>query len=447
MDRPTREQILSWDKAYVWHPYTQMSTYVEHDPPPLVIDRAEGAFLYDLDGRRYIDGNSSWWVNNLGHGHPRVRSAIQEQLNRLAHCSLAGVTHEPAAALARELVEATPEGLDHVFYSDDGSTAVEVALKMAFQYWQQNGAPERDRFISFQGAFHGDTVGCVSVGGVELFHRMYRPLLFEVLFAPSPADGGSKNAPWHTAALDDVATFLAQQGDRIAGIVVEPLIQGAMGMRMYSPRILERLARLAREADTFLIADEVFVGMGRTGTMWACEQAGVSPDFLCSSKGLAGGFLPFAATLTTDRVYEGFLGAADSGRTFYCGHSYTGNPLGAAAARAVLETFREEDVLGHVAEMMPVLAAGLERLSELPSVQSVRQTGLVGALDLVPNAGEGYLDDSGWEVYRTALEKGAYLRPLGNVVYFVPSLLIQRSELEDLLQIAYEAVESLEQSS
>ena len=444
MTGATKEQILRWDMEHVWHPYTQMSTYLEADPPPLVIDRAEGVFLYDVAGRRYFDANSSWWVNNLGHGHPRVRAAIHEQLDQLAHCSLAGCTHEPAAALAHELVEATPEGLNHVFYSDDGSTAVEVALKAAFQYWQQNGAPERNKFISFQGAFHGETVGCVSIGGVELFHRMYQPLLFDVLFAPSPAQDEPSETPWHVAALDSVATFLAQQGDRVAGIVVEPLVQGAMGMRMYSPEILSRLAHLAREADTFLIADEVFVGMGRTGTMWACEQADVSPDFLCSSKGLAGGFLPFAATLTTDRVFDGFLGAPDSGRTFYYGHSYTGNPLGAAAARAVLATFRDDDVLGHVAEMMPVMAAGLKRLEGLLPVMSVRQTGLIGALDLCPDEGQGYLDDSGWRVYRAALKLGAYLRPLGNVVYFLPSLLIEKAELEELLQIAYEAVKSLE---
>ena len=443
MAEVSRDDILAWDSAHVWHPYTQMADF-RAGPPPLVIDRAEGVYLQDRDGRRYLDGNGSWWVCNLGHGHPRIKQAIHDQLDRLAHCALAGITHEPAAALAKELVEATPEGLDHVFYSDDGSTAVEVALKMAFQYWQQNGQPKRRRFISFQGGFHGETVGCVSIGGVELFHRMYRPLLFDVLFAPSPAQTNDSGPAWQVAALDAVATYLAQQGDEIAGIVVEPLVQGAMGMRMYSPDILRRLAELAAEADTFLIADEVFVGMGRTGTLWACEQAGITPDFLCSSKGLAGGFLPFAATLTTERLFEGFLGAADSGRTFYYGHSYTGNPLGCAAARAALATFREDGVLGHVERLIPILAAGLARIAQLPAVQTTRQTGLIGALDLAPNTGEGYLDDSGWTVYRRALELGAYLRPLGNVVYFVPSLLASEDELSRLLDIAHQAISELE---
>lgn len=441
MKSPTRHQILKWDADHVWHPYTQMKAYRE-GRQPLVIDRAEGVHLFDLDGTRYIDGNGSWWVSNLGHGHPGIKAALHEQLDRMAHCALAGITHEPAAALAHELVQATPDGLDHVFYSDDGSTAVEVALKMAYQYWQQNGSPEKDCFISFQGAFHGDTVGCVSVGGVELFHRMFKPLLFEVLFAPSPAQKSS--TAWQVDALDSVATFLAQQGDRIAGVVVEPLVQGAMGMRMYSPEILTRLKRLCEEADTFLIADEVFVGMGRTGTMWACEQADITPDFLCSSKGLAGGFLPFAATLTTQRVFDGFLGDADSGRTLYYGHSYTGNPLGASAARAALRAFRDDGVLDNVTKMAAEMAKGLERLAQLAPVLSTRQTGLIGALDLEPSKGEGYLDDSGWRVYERALDLGAYLRPLGNVIYFVPSLLITTLELEELFDIAYSAIGALE---
>ncbi|MCA9563676.1 MAG: adenosylmethionine--8-amino-7-oxononanoate transaminase [Myxococcales bacterium] len=429
-----RERVLAADRAHVWHPYTQMKTYRE-GPDPLVIARAEGPYLEDTAGRRYLDGNSSWWVSVLGHGHPTVKRRVVEQMEDLAHCSLAGITHEPAASLATRLVESTPAGLEHVFYSDDGSTAVEVALKMAFQYFQQNGQPKRTRFVSFQGGFHGETIGCVSVGGVSLFHKMYQPLLFDVLFCPSPADGPE--------ALAAFRELMAEHGDSVAGVVIEPLVQGAAGMRMYSEAAFREIAAATKEAGAYLIADEVFVGFGRTGSMWACERAGVEPDFLCTSKGLSAGMLPFAATLTTGKVFDGFLGDAESGRTFYYGHSYCGNPLGCAAALAVLDVFEEEQVLAGVDLRAQRMAEGLEALAKLPAVESVRQTGLIGALDLQERGVGGYLDDAGWQVYYRALELGAYLRPLGNIVYFAPPVNIPLDDLERLLQIAETAIASL----
>ncbi len=445
MKRHSRAEILDWDRRHVWRPYTQMQSRLD-GPPPLVIDRAEGVYLYDDAGKSYLDGNGSWWVSNLGHGHPRLRAALHDQIDHLAHCSLAGIAHEQAAALASELVEVTPEGLEHVFYSDDGSTAVEVALKMAFQYFRQNGAPERKRFLSFQNAFHGETVGCVSVGGMSIFHSLYEPLLFDVTLAPAPG-ASTTDEPWWDHVVAAVEETLSEAGDQFAGVIVEPLVQGAAGMLMYPPAVLRRLYDATRAAGALFIADEVFVGMGRTGTLWACEQAGISPDFLCSSKGLAGGMLPFAVTLTTAEIFAGFLGAPDSGRTFYYGHSYCGNPLGCRVAREVLAVMADEAVLDNVAARAAQMAEGLEALTQLPTVTASRQTGLIGAVELAADGAAGYLDRSGWRVYDAALELGAYLRPLGNVVYFVPALTITESELADLLQIARDSVKAAHSNS
>jgi adenosylmethionine-8-amino-7-oxononanoate aminotransferase len=438
MPRPDRDQILAWDRAHVWHPYTQMAAH-RAGPGPLVIERAEGPWLFDADGRRYLDGNGSWWTSVLGHGHPRLRAALHEQVDRLAHCALAGITHEQAAALAHELVAAAPPGLAHVFYSDDGSTAVEAALKMAFQLFQQNGAPQRRRFVSFRHAFHGETVGCVSIGGIELFHERFGPLLFEVLHAPAPGAHELTDRAAFDAALAAFDAVLAEVGDTVAAVVVEPLVQGAAGMLMYPPDVLRGLYERTRAAGALFVADEVFVGMGRAGTLWACEQAGITPDLLCTSKGLSGGMLPFAATLATTAVFDGFLGARESGRTFYYGHSFTGNPLGARLAREVLAVYREERVLEGIPERAAILAEGLARLTGLETVAGARQTGLIGAVDLAGGGG-GYLDDAGWRVYAAALARGAYLRPLGDVVYFVPALNIAPEALRELLDVAYDSV-------
>ncbi|MCP3163228.1 adenosylmethionine--8-amino-7-oxononanoate transaminase [Myxococcus qinghaiensis] len=428
-----RADIVKLDKGHVWHPYTAMEAYIA-GTDPLVISRAEGPYLFDVDGRRYLDANGSWWVSTLGHRHPRLLRALTEQAGRLPHVSLAGITHEPAAALASELAALAPgadrpelpvgERLTRAFFSDNGSTAVEVAIKMTAQYWAQNGRPRRTRFITLSGAFHGETIGSTSVGGVPLFREVFGPLLFDVVHVPSPAEEGG----WERA-FAQVQAALREHPDEIAGVIVEPIIQGAAGMQMYSPDFLRAVREATRAVDTFLIADEVFTGLGRTGARFAVDLAGVVPDLLCLAKALSGGLMPFAVTLASERIFSGFLGAAS--RALYYGHSYCGNPLGAAVAREVLAVYRDEDVLGQVARKAPKVKAAFERMAEtLPGLVRPRAIGMVGAVDL---GGGGYLASSGWRVYEAARRRGLYLRPLGDTVYIAPALNIPDAALDELL--------------
>ncbi|NTX64629.1 adenosylmethionine--8-amino-7-oxononanoate transaminase [Myxococcus sp. CA051A] len=428
-----RADIVKLDKGHVWHPYTAMEAYIA-GTDPLVISRAEGPYLFDVDGRRYLDANGSWWVSTLGHRHPRLLRALTEQAGQLPHVSLAGITHEPAAALASELVAMAPgadrpelpagERLTRAFYSDNGSTAVEVAIKMTAQYWAQNGQPRRTRFITLSGAFHGETIGSTSVGGVPLFREVFGPLLFDVVHVPSPAEEGG----WERA-FAQVQAALSAHPDEIAGVIVEPIIQGAAGMQMYSPDFLRAVREATRAVDTFLIADEVFTGLGRTGARFAVDLAGVVPDLLCLAKALSGGLMPFAVTLASERIFSGFLGA--SSRALYYGHSYCGNPLGAAVAREVLAVYRDEDVLGQVARKAPKVKAAFERMAAtLPGLVRPRAIGMVGAVDL---GGGGYLASSGWRVYEAARRRGLYLRPLGDTVYIAPALNIPDAALDELL--------------
>ncbi|MFY2556328.1 adenosylmethionine--8-amino-7-oxononanoate transaminase [Corallococcus terminator] len=428
-----RADIVKLDKGHVWHPYTAMEAYIA-GTDPLVISRAEGPYLFDVDGRRYLDANGSWWVSTLGHRHPRLLRALTEQAGRLPHVSLAGITHEPAAALASELVALAPgadrqdlpagERLTRAFYSDNGSTAVEVAIKMTAQYWAQNGQPRRTRFITLSGAFHGETLGSTSVGGVPLFREIFGPLLFDVVHVPSPAEEGG----WERA-FAQVQAALREHPEEIAGVIVEPIIQGAAGMQMYSPDFLRAVREATRAVDTFLIADEVFTGLGRTGARFAVDLAGVVPDLLCLAKALSGGLMPFAVTLASERIFSGFLGA--SSRALYYGHSYCGNPLGAAVAREVLAVYRDEDVLGQVARKAPKVKAAFERMAAtLPGLVRPRAIGMVGAVDL---GGGGYLASSGWRVYEAARRRGLYLRPLGDTVYIAPALNIPDAALDELL--------------
>jgi len=428
-----RAELVALDKRYVWHPYTAMEEYIARTDP-LVVVRAEGPYLHDADGTRYLDANGSWWVSTLGHRHPRLIRALTEQAGRLPHTSLAGVTHEPAARLAEELVALAPgagreevpaaQRLSRVFYSDNGSTAVEVAIKMAAQYWAQNGRRSRTRFITLSGAFHGETLGSTSVGGVEVFREVFGPLLFDVVHVPSPAEPGG----WERAFAQVEAT-LRQHPEDIAAVIVEPLIQGAAGMQVYSPDFLRAVREATHAVDTFLIADEVFTGLGRTGARFACDVAGVVPDLLCLAKALSGGVLPFAVTLATERLFSGFLGGRE--RALYYGHSYCGNPLGAAVAREVLAVYRDEDVLGQVARKAPRVAAAFQHMAEtIPGVTRPRALGLVGAVDL---GGGGYLARGGWRVYEAARRRGLYLRPMGDTVYIAPALNLPDAALDELL--------------
>ena len=424
-----RREIEALDKRHVWHPYTPMQRYIESGEP-LVIARAEGSRLYDLDGRSYLDGNASWWVAVLGHGHPRLRAALLAQAERMSHVSLAGITHEQAARLASELVAVAPPGLERVFFSDDGSTSVEAALKLARQYWHNLGAPRRQRFVALDGAFHGDTLGACALGGIEVFRRAFGGAVLDCVHVPSPGADGDDAGAYETA-FEALRGLVERDSEELCAVVVEPLLQGASGMRVYAPDYLRELRALCDRHDLLLIADEVFTGYGRTGTMWACEQADVSPDLLCVAKGLSGGMLPMAATLASARVFDAFLGSTE--RAFFHGHSFTGNPLGAAVAREVLAVYRDEQVLERARPKAARLRAAFARMAAQPGVRRFRALGMAAALEL--DGASGYLGEVGWRVYAEALRRGAYVRPLGDVVYLTPALNIPDGDLDALCSI------------
>lgn len=424
----SRARIVELDKSRVWHPYTEMSRY-RAEVDPLVVVRSEGSRLYDADGQSYLDGNSSWWAVTLGHSHPRLLEAMRVQSETLCHTALAGIAHPPAARLADRLVGATPDGLDHVFFSDNGSTCVEVAMKMALQYWHQNGRPERRAFVSLEDGFHGETLGVTALGGVDVFRRPFASSLLECIHTPSPTRG-------YDRALDALRKALLGNRDLLAGLVVEPVVQGAAGMQIYDPAFIDEARKLCDEIDTFLICDEVFTGFGRTGPMWGGDHSEVVPDLLCTAKGFSGGMLPIAATVTSERVFEGFLG--DPERAFHYGHTFSGNPLGAAVALEVLEVFEDEKILEAAGPKADRIRRAFEGMGELAGVSRPRSIGMVGALDL--EGDEGYLADAGWRVYAEARKRGAYLRPLGNVVYTVPPINTPDGELDELLGIIHESV-------
>ena len=417
--------LVAADHAHLWHPFTQQRGWVREEP--LVIERAEGTDLIDTGGGRYIDGVSSLWCNVHGHGHPRIDAAVHGQIDRVAHTTMLGLSHPPAIELARRLAAIAPVGLERVFYSDSGSTAVEIALKMAFQFWQQQPDPasrRRTRFVALREAYHGDTVGSVSLGGIDLFHSLYRPLLFDALRA-EPGDAG------------DLERVLSDHGDEVAAVMVEPLVQGAAGMLVHPPGYLRAVRELCDRHGTFLVADEVATGFGRTGRMFACEQEGVSPDFLCLAKGISGGYLPLAATLTTERVYEGFLAEFEEFRAFFHGHTYTGNPLACAAALASLDVFEEERTLEHVATLDGLLGELLEPIAALPQVAEVRRRGLMVGIELGGFPVEARM---GHQVTLAARRRGAVVRPLGDVVILMPPLAISTADLRRLVEIVGSAI-------
>jgi adenosylmethionine---8-amino-7-oxononanoate aminotransferase len=412
------------DQDHLWHPFTQQQGWSEEEP--LLIERGQGCYLYDVDGRAYIDGTSSLWCNVHGHRHPALDRAVSEQLQRVAHSTMLGLSHPTAAELAGRLVAIAPPGLSRVFYSDSGSTAAEIALKMAFQYQRQRG-PEgagRKAFVKLREAYHGDTIGSVSVGGIDLFHAAYGPLLFDT-HAAEPGDAA------------DLARVLAAHGEEVAAVIVEPLVQGAAGILTHSPGYLRAVRELCDEHGVLLICDEVAVGFGRTGTMFACEQEGVSPDLLCLAKGLTGGYLPLAATLTTETVYEAFLGAPEEQRTFFHGHTYTGNPLACAAALASLDVFEEERTIERLQPKIELLWERLREIEAMPEVAEVRGRGFMVGIDL------GAHDPAlrmGHRVTLAARERGALVRPLGDTVVLVPPLAISDEELGQLLDIVAESI-------
>jgi adenosylmethionine---8-amino-7-oxononanoate aminotransferase len=422
-----REDIVRLDKARVWHPYTAMDEYIA-DVDPIVVHGARGARLYDVDGRSYLDGNSSWYVATLGHAHPRLLAAVKRQLDTLAHVSLAGIAHEPAARLADELVAIAPGQFSRAFFTDDGSTAIEVAVKIAVQMWRQLGAADKTRFVALDGAFHGDSVGAASLGGVSVFRRPFSGILFDCVHAPFPDPAG------YARAFDAIAEIVRDQADRIAAVVVEPIVQASAGMRIYDPAYLRDLSELTRKHDVLLIVDEVFSGYGRTGSMWASELASISPDIFCIGKAMSP-LLPMGATLVTERVEGAFRG--DKGRALMYGHTLCGNPLGATLAREVLAVYRDEAVVLRTRPKAQAIARAFEGIAAVPGVTATRSLGMIGAADL---GGGGYLGRLGWRVYDEARKRGAYLRPLGDTVYVTPPLTIEDGELEELLGIVRESI-------
>ncbi len=438
---PDLDQLRAWDRAHVWHPFTPLAAWEAADP--LIIERGEGVYLFDTAGNRYLDGVSSLWCNVHGHRHPVLDQALLDQVGKVAHSTLLGVTHPAAIELARQLVEVAPKGLTRVFYSDDGATAVEVALKMAFQYWRQKPDPEpqRNRFLALGNAYHGDTLGDVSVGGVERFHAMFAPLLFPALRAPSPHPYRCAFCHAHAACsmscLDAADRLLTEHPGEVAAVIVEPLVQGAAGMIVHPDGYLSGLRDLTRRHNTLLIADEVAVGFGRTGTLFACEREGVSPDFLCIAKGLTGGYLPLAATLTTEAVAAAFRGTAEDGKTFFHGHTYAGNPLGAALGLANLAIFRDEETLVHLQPKIAHLAERLARVADLPQVGNVRQRGFMAGIELVSDRAARtpfpWSRQVGAAVCHHARTLGLLIRPLGDVIVVLPPLAITIAQIDDLV--------------
>jgi adenosylmethionine---8-amino-7-oxononanoate aminotransferase len=444
---PGNSDWVARDLAHVWHPCTQMK---DHETVPLVPLRAgRGVWLEDQAGKRYLDGISSWWVNLFGHAHPRIGAAVSEQLQRLEHAIFAGFTHEPAVLLAEELVRLAPAGLNRCFFADNGSAAVEVAVKMSFHYWRNRGRPQKRRFITLSNSYHGETLGALAVGNVELYKSIYRPLLMDVITVPSPdafqREPGVSPAEHARLMFAHIERELAAHHDEVAAVIVEPLVQCAGGMRMYDPVYLELLRAACVQYDVQLIADEIAVGFGRTGTMFACEQARIRPDYLCLSKGLTGGYLPLSVVMTTDEVYDAFYDEYVRMNAFLHSHSYTGNPLACAAANATLALFREEPVLERNRLRAQQLRDSVAHLQGHRHVAEIRQCGMILAIELMKDVGARvpwpFEERRGLRIYRHALERGALIRPLGTTVYFMPPYVIAPEEITFLAQVATEGIE------
>jgi len=443
--------LPEWDKKYVWHPFTQMKDYLEEEP--LIIAEGHGTTLKDIHGREYIDGVSSLWCNVHGHRRPEIDEAVTAQLGRIAHSTLLGLANVPSIELAKKLVEITPDGLEKVFYSDDGATAMEVALKMAFQYRRQKdeSSKERTKFIALKEAYHGDTIGAVSLGGIELFHRIYKPLTFEVFHAPAPycyrCEFGLDRDTCRRECIEELGKIFRAHENEIAAMVIEPVVQGAAGMIVAPPGYLKEVEKLCRRHGALLIADEVATGFGRTGAMFACFLEDVRPDILACAKGLTGGYLPLAATLTTNEVFEGFLADYAEQKTFFHGHTYTGNPLCCAAALASIEIFERDAVLERLRPKVKLLRRRLMELRELEHVGDVRQCGFMAGIELVVDKSTKqpykWEEKIGVKVILAARERGLIIRPLGNVIVVMPPLSITAEDLDRMMDIIRDSISAV----
>jgi len=435
------QTLRNYDSEYLWHPFTQMSEWEGADN--IVITKGEGSYLIDSDGNRYLDGVAAIWTNVHGHCRKEINDAIKEQVDRLEHSTLLGLTNDRAALLAKRLVEIVPPGLCKVFFSDNGSTAVEIGVKMAFQYQSQTGHPEKTKFISFDNAYHGDTVGAMSVGGIDIYHEVYAPLLFPTIKAPSPYCYRCALSPagdpklCGMLCLKELERLMELHSHELAGLVIEPFVQGAGGMIVQPDGFVKAVRELCDRFNVLMIADEVAVGFGRTGSMFACGKAGVTPDILALSKGISAGYLPLAATLTTRKVYDAFLGSYSELKTFFHGHTFTGNPIACAAGLASLDLFLSDHLLENLVPKIAYLAKRLQRLRELPQVGDVRQEGMIGGIELVldKETREAYpwKERVGVRVCLEARKHGLFLRPLGNIIVVFPPLSISLDELKLLM--------------
>ena len=442
------DSLAQRDLRVLWHPCTQMR---DHETlPPIPIRRGQGVWLEDFNGKRYLDAISSWWVNLFGHANPRINAAIENQLRNLEHVILAGFTHEPVVRLSERLIELAPRGLAHCFYASDGSGALEIALKTSFHYWQNRGEPKRTRFINLANSYHGETLGALSVGDVALYKETYQPLLLEPITVKSPdcyyRESGESWADYSTRKFVEMERALERHAGEVCAVVVEPLVQCAGSMRMYHPVYLKLLRQACDKHRVHLIADEIAVGFGRTGTLFACEQAGITPDLLCLGKGLTGGYLPLSACLATEEIYQAFYAEYTTRKAFLHSHSYTGNPLACSAALATLDIFRDDDVLNRNHKLATHMAQATAALAEHPHVVEVRQTGMILALEMVKDRKTrepfAWQERRGLAVYRHALEHGALLRPLGDVIYFMPPYVITPEEIDFLTQVARQGIDA-----
>ena len=445
-----KNRLSAWqakDREFIWHPYTQMKDCLKF--PPVLIERAEGVKLYDAAGNFYYDTISSWWCNVHGHNHPRVKEAVKRQLDTLEHVLFAGFTHQPAIKLAEQLAAIAPGGLKRVFFSDNGSTSVEAALKLSFQYWQNTARPQKRKFVALDYGYHGDTIGAMSVSGIGLFNRVFRPLFFPAYRVPSPycyrCPMGKKRESCDIACIRPLEELLKLKARQIAGIILEPLILAAGGMIVYPKEYLSRAGELAKKFGVHLIIDEVATGFGRTGKMFASSFTAIRPDFLCLSKGITAGCLSLGATLTTQEVYRAFYADYKEKKTFYHGHTYTANPLACAAGLASLEIFRREHTLEKIRGTIALFHQGLEEFKALPIVGDVRRLGMIGAMELVQDklskkrfSAERRI---GLEIYRQGLKNKIILRPLGDVVYLFLPLCLAKEELTDILDRTYSAID------
>jgi len=443
------QELVEKDLKYVWHPDTQMKDY-ENDEP-IIIDRGEGIYIWDLKGNKYIDAISSWWVNTLGHSNKRLNNALKAQVDKIEHVLLAGFSHVPAIELAEKLINITPKEFTKVFYSDNGSTAVEVALKMTYQYWVQKGEPQKNKFVALKNSYHGDTLGSVAVGGIDLYRKIFKPLLFEIFQADSPycyrCSAGKNRETCNIECLNSMEKILEEHSNEIAGVIVEPLNQAAAGMIIYPAEYLTRLRKLCDKYSVLLIDDEVAMGFGRTGKMFAFEHAGIIPDIICVAKGITAGYLPLAATIVKEEIYQAFYDDYEKVKAFYHGHSFTGNPLAASVAVENLKIFEEEKIIESIQPKIIKLKQEMEKFRELDCVGDIRHLGMIGALEIVKNreTKEKYSFEEriGTKIYKEALKRGAVLRPLGHIIYFLPPYVITEEEIKKLTDIAYDSIKAV----